>query len=89
MDHGIYIFLSLNVLNFVRSILLLYSYKYSIVYLCISVISISVLNFATMSRQCINHPNFLCYICGELIPKSQLSNMTPLVKKVMGNISVA
>ena len=89
MDHGIYIFLSLSILNFVRSILLLYSYKYSIVYLYISVISISVLNFATRSRQCINHPNCFCYICGELIPNYQLSNMTPLVKKVMRNISVA
>ena len=40
-----------------------------------------VLNFASMSRQCINHPNCFCYICGEFTPKSQLRNMTPLVKK--------
>ena len=40
-----------------------------------------VLNFASMSRQCINHTNCFCYICGEFTPKSQLHNMTPLVKK--------
>ena len=34
-----------------------------------------------MSRQCINHRNWFCYICGEFTPKSQLRNMTPLVKK--------
>ena len=83
MDHGIYIFLSLSLLNFVvshaRSILLLYSYKYTI-YFYFSYYYL-VLNFASMSRQCINHPNCFCYISGEFTPKSQLRNMTPLVKK--------
>ena len=84
MDHGIYIFLSLSLLNFVvsdaRSILLLNSYKYIIVCYFYFSYYFSVLNFASMSRQCINHPNCFCYICGEFTPKSLLRNITPLVK---------
>ena len=85
MDHGIYIFLSLSLLNFVvshaRSILLLYSYEYTIVYYFYFSYYYLVLNFASMSRQYINNPNCFGYICGEFTPKSQLCNMTPLVKK--------
>lgn len=36
---------------------------------------------ANMSRNCVNHPDNFCYICGELTFKEQRRSLTPAVKK--------
>jgi len=34
-----------------------------------------------MPRQCVNHPDNFCYVCGDLTFKDQQQSLTPLVKK--------
>ena len=34
-----------------------------------------------MLRNCVNHPDNFCYVCGEVTFKDRLRSLTPLVKK--------
>jgi len=34
-----------------------------------------------MARKCLNHPDTFHYMCGEMTFKSQMQNLTPIIKK--------
>ena len=56
--------------------------KVSMVHKGHAVISSFVFTTLKMSRQCRNHPDVFCYVCGEFTVKAQKRTITPEIKKL-------
>ena len=37
--------------------------------------------YASLGFKGLNHPDTFCYVCGEMTFKSQMQNLTPIIKK--------